>query len=154
MEEPKMPPLKQSILWTKDGIKELLKAASRTTTIGGTTTLEDVRQLGVIAYILDSAKASAGTTPTLTPTLVHASAANGTPVDLEVTWYNEAGEEVTEIGGATDPGALIAFVDPRQTDGFVGFVGTIAGTNNPAFTYSVVRLAMPLGPVPSEADPA
>ena len=148
-----MPPLKMSLLWAKDGIKELLKAASRTTTQGGTTALEDVRQLGMVAYILDSAKASAGTTPTLTPTLVHASASNGTPVNLGVTWYNESGVPVTAITDAADPGALIAFVDPRETDGFVGFVGTIAGANA-AYTYSVVRLAVPLGPVPTEADPA
>jgi len=149
-----MPPLKMGLLWTLDGIKELLKAASRTTTNGGTTALEDVRQLGPIVYVLDSAKASAGTDPTLTPTLVHADASNGTPVDLGVTWYNEAGEAVTEITDAADPGALYAYVDPRETDGFVGFVGTIGGTNSPAFTYSLVRLAMPLGPVPTSADPA
>jgi hypothetical protein len=148
-----MPRLNMGLLWAQ--AKELLKPAARTTTAGGTTALEDLRQTsGPVAYLLDSAKASAGTTPTLTPKLVHASAANGSPADIaDVEWLNEAGVEVTVITDSADPGVLVAVIDPRETDGFVGFVGTIAGANA-SYTYNLVRCALPAGYVPKSADPA
>jgi hypothetical protein len=149
-----MPLLGTALLWAI--VTELLKPASRTSTGAATSALVDMRGFkGPVAVVLHSAKAAAGTTPTLTPKLVHSDASNGTPADLEdLVWVDSDGAEVAEITDAADPGPLVCIFDPRETDGFVGFVGTIAGTNTPTFVCGVSYAAVPAGPVPAEAAPA
>lgn len=149
-----MPPLSLGLIWAS--LTELLKPAARTTTAGATSALVDLCGFkGPVAFVFHTAKASAGTTPTLTPTLVHAAAANGSPVTLtDVTWLKSDGEtEMTVVTDSADPGILVALIDPRETDGFVGFVGTIAGANA-SYTLSVGYGGIPAGYVPASADPA
>jgi hypothetical protein len=135
---------------------ELLKPAARTSTGAATSALVDLRGFtGPVVFAFHTAKASAGSSPTLTPTLVHAAAANGSPVTLtDVTWLKSDGEtEVTVVTDSADPGVVCAIIDPRETDGFVGFVGTIAGSNA-SYPCSAWYEGTPAGYVPASADPA
>jgi hypothetical protein len=146
-----MPPLSLGLIWAT--LTELLKPAARTTTQGATSTLIDVRGFkGPVVFILHTCKASAGTTPTLTPKLVHATAANGSPADLTgVTWLASDGSTAwTVVTDAADPGVLAAIIDPRETDGFVGFVGTIAGANA-SYTCAVSYAGIKGNLVPASA---
>jgi hypothetical protein len=141
-----MPPLTLGLLWAT--FVEMLKPASRTSTGAASSTLFDVKGYkGPIDIILHTAKATAGSTPTLTPTLVQCATVNGSPTALTHEWLDDHKDAWTVITDAADPNVLVAVIDPRETLGFVGFVGTIAGSNA-AYPCSVMLAGIPAEYVP------
>lgn len=109
----------------------LLPALSRTATtdVNG---VDVSKFIGAVKFILDAAAASAGTNPTLNVT-----------IETSAT-IDDDFEELAAFAQVTDAAALFAslHIDARLFKKYVRATGTIAGTDNPAFVFSVVLIGL------------
>lgn len=112
-------------------IEVLAVAATNTTTLDGTSI--DVQDYeGVAAIVLNSAKASAGTTPTLNGKIQHSSD--------DSTFADVTGATFTEITDAADSCQVLA-LDLSTVKRYIKFVGTIAGASA-SFVFGASMVAI------------
>lgn len=137
---------------TKDKVYErdiaLLVPAARTATHDSAA--QDIRQFqSPVRITLNTAKASAGINPTLTPTITHADAEDGdfVAMDPQPVWHDEDGNVVTAVTAAADQ-CISCLVDPRDTDGFIKLHGAVAGANA-SYVDSATMAVTDLYPVES-----